>query len=33
MCASAIVIAPTVVLYFVAQKYFSEGLVGTGLKG
>lgn len=33
MCASAIVIAPTVVLYFVAQRYFSEGLVGTGLKG
>ena len=33
MCASAIVILPTVALYFLAQRYFLEGLIETGLKG
>jgi len=33
MCASAIVIAPTVALYFAAQKYFLEGSLGSGIKG
>ncbi len=33
MCASAIVIVPTIALYFVAQRYFVEGSLGTGLKG
>ncbi len=33
MCASAIVIFPTVALYFMAQRYFAEGVVGAGIKG
>lgn len=33
MCASVIVIVPTVALYFVAQRVFIEGSLGTGLKG
>ena len=33
MCASTIVILPTVALYFAAQKYFLEGSLGSGLKG
>lgn len=33
MCASAIVILPTVALYFAAQHYFMEGSLGTGIKG
>lgn len=33
MCASAIVILPTVALYFAAQRYFLEGSLGTGIKG
>ena len=32
MCASAIVILPTVALYFVAQRHFIESALGTGLK-
>lgn len=32
MCASTIVILPTVALYFVAQRYFVEGALGTGIK-
>jgi multiple sugar transport system permease protein len=33
MCASTIVILPTVLLYFSAQRYFLESSLGTGLKG
>jgi multiple sugar transport system permease protein len=33
MCASAIVILPTVGLYFAAQRYFLEGSIGSGIKG
>lgn len=33
MCASAIVILPTVALYFVAQRYFLESAIGAGVKG
>lgn len=33
MCASAIIILPTVVLYFVAQRYFLETALGAGIKG
>jgi multiple sugar transport system permease protein len=33
MCASTIVILPTVALYFAAQKYFLEGSLGSGIKG
>ncbi len=33
MCASTIVILPTVALYFVAQKYFVESALGAGIKG
>lgn len=33
MCASTIVILPTVALYFGAQKYFLEGSLGSGIKG
>lgn len=33
MCASVIVILPTVALYFVAQRYFLEGALGAGIKG
>ena len=33
MCASAIVILPTVALYFAAQRYFLEGSIGAGIKG
>lgn len=32
MCASVIVIFPTVALYFVAQRYFLEGALGAGIK-
>lgn len=32
MCASLIVIMPTVALYFVAQRYFLEGAVTAGIK-
>lgn len=32
MCASAIVIAPTVVLYFFAQRAFMESSLGAGIK-
>ncbi len=32
MCASVIVIAPTVFLYFLAQRYFLESAVATGIK-
>ena len=33
MCASVIVILPTVALYFAAQRYFLEGSWASGLKG
>lgn len=33
MCASVIVILPTVALYFLAQRHFLEGALGAGLKG
>jgi len=33
MCASTIVILPTVALYFAAQKYFLEASLGAGIKG
>jgi multiple sugar transport system permease protein len=33
MAASTVVIAPTLVLFFVAQRYFVQGIVLTGLKG
>ena len=33
MCASTIVILPTVALYFGVQKYFLEGSLGSGIKG
>lgn len=33
MCAAAIVIAPTVALYFAAQRYFLESALGAGIKG
>jgi multiple sugar transport system permease protein len=33
MCASTIVILPTVALYFAAQKYFLESALGSGIKG
>lgn len=32
MCAAALVMAPTVLLYFLAQRYFEEGFAGAGLK-
>ncbi len=33
MCASAIVILPTVLLYFFAQRYFVEAALNAGIKG
>ncbi|HIJ65043.1 MAG TPA: carbohydrate ABC transporter permease [Candidatus Hydrogenedentes bacterium] len=33
MCASTIVILPTVALYFAAQRNFLEGALGSGIKG
>ena len=33
MCAAAIVITPTVILYFAAQRYFQDSALGAGLKG
>lgn len=33
MCAAAIVILPTVALYFAAQRYFLEGSLSAGIKG
>jgi len=33
MCASAIVILPTVALYFAAQRHFLEGSLAAGIKG
>jgi multiple sugar transport system permease protein len=33
MAASTLVIAPTVILYLVAQRYFIEGIARSGLKG
>jgi ABC-type glycerol-3-phosphate transport system permease component len=33
MCASAIVILPTVLLYFAAQRYFVDSALGAGIKG
>lgn len=33
MCASTIVILPTVALYFAAQKYFLESSLSAGIKG
>ncbi len=33
MCASTVVILPTLALYFIAQRYFVESVLGTGIKG
>lgn len=33
MCAAAVVMLPTVVLYFFAQRLFVQGAVNTGIKG
>ncbi len=33
MAASLIVAAPSLILFFIAQKYFVQGIVTTGLKG
>jgi len=33
MAATTFVIAPTVLVFLVAQKYFVEGIARTGLKG
>jgi ABC-type glycerol-3-phosphate transport system permease component len=33
MAASLIVALPPLILFFVAQKYFVQGIVTTGLKG
>ncbi len=33
MAASAAVVAPIILLYFFAQRYFVEGIVATGVKG
>ena len=33
MAASLIVATPPLVLFFVAQKYFVQGIVTTGIKG
>lgn len=33
MCASTVVILPTVILYFVAQQYYVESALGAGIKG
>ena len=33
MCASTIVIFPTVVLYFIAQQHFLDSSLNTGIKG
>ena len=33
MAASVVVALPCLILFFVAQKYFVQGIVTTGLKG
>ena len=33
MCASVIVIVPTVAIYFSAQRYFLESYLSAGIKG
>ena len=33
MCASTVVILPSLLLYFVAQRYFVESALGAGIKG
>lgn len=33
MCATAVVIFPTVALYFAAQRYFVDAALGAGIKG
>ena len=33
MAASAAIVAPIILLYFFAQRYFVEGIVATGVKG
>lgn len=33
MCASTVVILPTVVLYFLAQRHYVESALGSGIKG
>ncbi|NLN94434.1 MAG: carbohydrate ABC transporter permease [Candidatus Hydrogenedens sp.] len=33
MCASSIIILPTVVVYFLAQRHFVQNTLGTGIKG
>jgi multiple sugar transport system permease protein len=33
MAAATFTILPAVVLYFIAQRYFVEGVAGSGIKG
>jgi multiple sugar transport system permease protein len=33
MAASTVVIAPTLALFFLAQRYFVQGITLTGIKG
>jgi multiple sugar transport system permease protein len=33
MAASTIMIVPIIVIFFLAQRYFIQGIVTTGLKG
>ncbi|NLV44516.1 MAG: carbohydrate ABC transporter permease [Candidatus Hydrogenedentes bacterium] len=33
MCASTVVILPTVILYFLAQRHYVESALGSGIKG
>jgi multiple sugar transport system permease protein len=33
MAASTTIVAPIIVLFFVAQRYFVEGITLTGIKG
>ena len=33
MAAATVVIAPALILFFVAQRYFIEGIALTGMKG
>jgi ABC-type glycerol-3-phosphate transport system permease component len=33
MAASVAVLAPVVVIFFLAQRYFVEGIATTGVKG
>ena len=33
MAASIVVVLPTLIIFFVAQRYFIQGIVFTGVKG